>query len=167
MLDVTPFKQSDESLCGPAVCKMILDYYGIKETESNLATLCGHTFEEGCTNEDMERVLKLFGLQVESKCFGTFEDIKYWLDKGVPVMVDWFSSGVNFGLLDSPNGHASIIIGLGTSYVYIMDPECGGIRQMRREDFMRCWFDWTTPTITSWEDMKIRYMMVAYKQTTI
>lgn len=163
MIDIQPFKQSDDSLCGPAVIKMVLQYYGISASEGEIAELCGHSYELGCDDVGMERALKHFGLNVFIQNNSTFEDIHYWLERRVPVIVDWFSAGYNVGVADPPNGHSSIVIELDDNYIYLLDPEFGGIRKMTRTDFMRCWFDWkNTPIITRWEDLILRQIIIAH-----
>lgn len=162
MIDVPPYKQSDDSLCGPAVIKMVLQYYGVIANESEIAELCGHTYQLGCDDIGMKRALEHYGMTVTITDLCTFEDIQSWLAKKIPVIVDWFSSGYNVGVADPPNGHSSIVVELDENYIYLLDPEFGGIRKMLREDFMRCWFDWrTTPYITNWEDMVLRQCIVA------
>jgi len=162
MLDIHPYKQSDDSLCGPSVIKMVLQYYGIIAAELDIAERCGHTYQFGCDDLGMKRALESYGMDVTIKNNCTFDDIQYWLSRQVPVIVDWFSSGYNVGVNDPPNGHSSIVIEMDNTYIYLLDPEFGGIRKMLRDDFMRCWFDWkNSPIIINWEDMILRQIIVA------
>lgn len=161
MLKITPFTQTDSSRCGPAVIKMVLDYYGIKVTEDAICQRCGWTFELGCTNDQMKAAIESYGLDCVVYNNSTLEDVKYWLNQGIPVIVDWFTPGADPSLGDMPNGHSSIIVDVDNKYVHLMDPEIGKVRKILREEFMRVWFDWEqTLTIQSWEDMVIRQAMI-------
>lgn len=163
MLKIEPFKQSDDSLCGPAVIKMVLQYYGIDAPESEIAQHAGHTYALGCDDFGMKRAFEFYGLSVEIKNFSTFDDIQKLLDREIPVIVDWFSGGVNCEPSDTPNGHSSIVVDLSDTHIFLLDPEFGYVRDILKEDFMRCWFDWRSPYLVSWEDMIIRQTMFAYK----
>lgn len=163
MLKIEPFKQSDDSLCGPAVIKMVLQYNGIDAPESEIAERAGHTYALGCDDQGMKKALESYGLSVNIKNFSTFDDIQKLLDQKIPIIVDWFSGGVNCEPFDTPNGHSSIVVDLNNTHIFLFDPELGYIRELLKDDFMRCWFDWRSPYLVSWDDMIIRQTMVAYK----
>lgn len=161
MLKITPFKQSDSSRCGPAVIKMVLDYYGITASEDDIAKRCHWTYELGCTNSQMKKAIESYGLESEIYNNSTLEDVEYWLKQDIPVIVDWFTPGANPALSDMPNGHSSIVVDIDSEWVHLMDPEIGKVRKIRREEFMRVWFDWEkTLTIQSWDDLVIRQAMI-------
>lgn len=161
LLDVPPYQEKlGAGYCGPAVLKMILGYYGIEKSEDELAQLAGTTLYLGTSNEAIKQVLEQHGLTVEIKNNSTFEDIEQWLKKGVPVIVDWFSSALE--LTDTADGHYSVVVGLNATHIYIQDPETGGLRTFRRGDFMRVWFDFKGESITSWVDMIVRQLIAAY-----
>ena len=163
-IKIKPFIQSDDSRCGPATLKMILNYYGYDVSEDTLALRCGHTYQQGCTNSDMEKVLKSYGFETFSKTNGTIEDLKYWISKGIPVIIDWFTTGVNPTNEDGPDGHASIVVGVTETHIQILDPEHGEVRNMKHNDFMRVWFDWEgSNQIESNTKMNLRYFLVAIK----
>ena len=112
----------------------------------------------------MKAVAEKFGFKVEIKNLSSFEDIEEWLSKKVPVIVDWFSPGRMDKKEDEmPDGHSSIVVGLDLEYIYLMDPETGGMRKIKREDFYRVWFDFRKNYITNWEEMVIRQIMAIYK----
>lgn len=142
---------------------MVLHYNGINAPESEIAERAGHTYALGCNDHGMKRALESYGLNVEIKNFSTFEDIQNILDRNIPVIVDWFSGGINCEPCDTPNGHSSIVVDLTDQHIFLLDPEYASIRKLSKDDFMRCWFDWRSPYLVSWEDMIIRQMIYAYK----
>jgi predicted double-glycine peptidase len=62
-----------------------------------------------------------------------------------------------------PDGHYSIVVGLDKQYIYLQDPEIGGLRQLARDDFMKVWFDFRGEYITSWNEMIIRQLIAVQK----
>lgn len=165
MIKIIPFRQSDSSRCGPAAVKMILLHYGIDATEDDICKLCGHTYELGCDDAGMKNALEHYSLAVEIYNEQTLEDVEYWIKHHTPVIVDWFTPGVDPGPGDMPNGHSGIIVDIDRENVYLMDPENAQVRRILREDFMRIWFDWRglkSQHIHSWDDMVIRQLIVAY-----
>ncbi len=162
LLPVKPFQET-ENMCGPASLKMILDYYGIQKSEEELAKICRTTHELGTSNEDLKKAAESFGFKVEMKDYSTFEDIKRWLDKKVPVIVDWFTRGkADYDDSDIADGHYSIVVGLDDEKIYIQDPELGKIREIKRDDFMVVWFDFKGKYIKP-EELVIRQIIAIYK----
>lgn len=151
------------SMCGPASLKMVFDYYGIRKTEKELAKMCGTTEELGTNDKSIKRVAETLGFKVEIKNNSTFEDIQNWLNKKVPVIVDWFTRGRNdYTDSDIADGHYSVVVGLNDKFIYLQDPELGKIRKMRKEDFMVVWFDFTGKYINP-QELIIRQIIAIYK----
>lgn len=163
-----PFKQSDSSRCGPAVIKMVLGYYGVDALEEEICKRCELTYELGCTDIQMKKAIESFGFGCSIFNNSTLGDIEYWIRHHIPIIVDWFTPGINPGLEDMPNGHSSIVVGIDRERVYLLDPEIGAVRSVAREEFMRVWFDWRKdPVITSWDDMVVRQMIITYPKRLI
>lgn len=81
LLSVKPFQETlNASYCGPAVLKMVLQYYGIEKPEEELAKLAGTTKELGTDDNGLKQVLESFGLTVIIKNESSFEDIQEWLE---------------------------------------------------------------------------------------
>lgn len=165
MLDVKPFQETlHGSFCGPASLKIVLDYYGVIKSEEELANLTNKDDDIGISDQDIKRVAEELGFKVEIKEFSTYEDIKEWLKKGVPVIVDWFTRGrYDYGENEVADGHNSVVIGLDENFIYLQDPEIGGVRKLEREDFIRVWFDFKSDHIEKWGDMVIRQLVAIYK----
>ena len=142
-LDVKPFQETlHASRCGPASLKMVFDYYGIEKTEKEIAELCGTTEDLGIDDKGIKQAVESLEFKVEIKNNSTFEDIKYWMDKRVPVIVDWFTRGrADYNDSKVADGHYSVVVGLDDKYIYLQDPEIGAIRKIEKNDFMKVWFD--------------------------
>lgn len=165
LLPGKPFQETlGGGYCGPASLKLVLDYYGIDKSEEDLSQMCNRDPQLGVNDQAIKKVAQELGLNVEIKNNASFEDIKTWLEKEVPVIVNWFSRGrYDYPEDDVADGHYSVVVGLDKEYIYLQDPEVGRIRKIEREDFLRVWFDFSTNHITSWEDMIIRQLIAIYK----
>lgn len=164
MLKTKPFQETlYASMCGPASLKIVLDYYGIEKSEKELATLCKVDKNLGVNDKDIKRVAERLGFKVVIKNNSNFKDIEKWLDKKVPVIVDWFTKGrQGYSESETADGHYSVGAGLDEKYIYLQDPEIGKIRKIKRDDFMRVWFDFSGEFIKA-DELIIRQIIVIYK----
>lgn len=165
LLPVKPFQETlHGSFCGPAVIKMVLDFYGIEKTESEVAGLSNKDEDLGISDQDIKRVLENSGLKVEIKNYADFEDIQTALDKKAPVIIDWMTRGrYDYEEDEVADGHYSVVVGMDEENIFLQDPEVGRVRKIPKEDFIRVWFDFTSDHIEKWEDMVIRQMIAVYK----
>ena len=166
LLSVKPFQETlHASMCGPASLKMVLEFYGAEHTEKELAKLCETDPDLGTSDEGIKKAAESLGFSVEIKNNSTFEDIQAWLDKDVPVIVNWFTRGrIDYPESDVPDGHLSVVVGLDDKYIYLQDPEIGKLREIARDDFLGVWFDFTGEQINSWDEIIIRQLIAIYKK---
>ncbi len=164
MLDVRPYQETlYASMCGPGSLKIVLDYYGIKKEEKELAQMCGTRADLGTDDQGLKKAAEALGFKVEIKNESSFEEIEEWLEKGVPVIVDWFTRGrTDYSDEDVPDGHYSVVCGLDDDNIYLQDPEIGKIRKLDKEDFMTVWFDFQGKYIKP-EELIIRQIIAIYK----
>lgn len=145
ILSLKPFQETLRAgMCGPASLKIVLDYYGVEKTEQELAKLCGTKDDVGTNDQALKNAAEQLGFTVEIKNESTFEDIEEWLNRDVPVIVNWFTRGrTDYTDSDVADGHYSVVAGLDETHIYLQDPEIGSMRKLAREDFMTVWFDFT------------------------
>jgi ABC-type bacteriocin/lantibiotic exporter with double-glycine peptidase domain len=163
-LDVKPFQETlHASMCGPASIKILLGYYGIEKTEEELARVAALDKELGINDSSIVKVFENLGFKTTVKNNSSYEDIQNWLEKKVPVMVNWFSRGRQ----DYPDsavaeGHYSVVCGLDETDIYLQDPEIGKVRKMNREDFETVWFDFKGKNIQQ-NELIIKQLIAVYK----
>lgn len=167
LIPVQPFQETlHASACGPAVLKMLLSYWnlpGKEKTDTELAKECGTDSALGTSNEQFIETAARFGLANDVKTEASFDDIQIWLDKKIPVVVDWFTAGRKDYLEgEMPDGHYSIVVGLDEENIYLQDPEIGGLRTIPRKQFFRVWFDFKQDYITTWDEMVVRWMAAVF-----
>jgi predicted double-glycine peptidase len=165
LLPVKSFQETlYASMCGPAALKIVLDYYGVNKTEQELAKLCGVKKNLGTDDQSLKKAAESLGFKAEIHNNSSFAGIQQWLDRKIPVIVNWFTRGRNdYPDSEVADGHYSVVVGLDNKYIYIQDPEIGAIRRIHRDDFMRVWFDFTGEYIKSWDEMIIRQLIAIYK----
>lgn len=150
-------------MCGPASLKMVLEYWGIEKSEKEIADLRSNPQSNNTSDQDIKHIAESFGLTVEIKNESTFEDISYWLEKKVPVIVDWFTRGrSDYSDSEVADGHYSIVVGIDTKNIYLQDPEIGGERRINREDFIKVWFDFKGDEIKA-DGLIIRQIIAIHK----
>ena len=76
MLAITPYRQQQSGLCGPAALKMVLSYFGIEKNEEELAMLSEATPEKGVEAQGLIHAAKQLGLQGFYKDHAMLDDIR-------------------------------------------------------------------------------------------
>ncbi len=150
MLNIKPFKQA-HAHCGPACLKMVLDYYGIKKTESEISKIC-KTNNEGTLGENIVKAAQKFGLKAIIKDNSSPQDIRnFVLKKKIPVIFHWFSEYVD---------HYSIIVDIDSENYYYIDPDFGELRAKRTEDLKYIWFGFNGDYPQKNDDFILRRLII-------
>lgn len=161
LLQISPHQEKlNSNHCGPAVLHMVFKYFDVNISEDELAKLC-RVDEVGYTDsKTIEKVAKDYGFKVEVKENSSFDEIQSWLDKKVPVIVDWFTRGRSeYDDNALADGHYSIVVGLDNESIYLQDPEIGGLRKINKDDFLTVWFDYEGEFMESKEDLVLRQII--------
>ena len=154
MLSVKPFRQKP-GFCGVASLKMVLDYFCFEISEKELIELTGATTRKGTSLEGIKKAAQRLGFDFYFKDNADFSDIKFYLDKKIPAMVDWFSTFGGYS-----EGHFSVAVGLDKKFIYLQDPEIARVRKMERADFLRVWFDFEGDYIKSKNNLILRRLII-------
>ena len=162
-LKTKPFQETlSAGMCGPASLKIVLDYYGVDKSEKELAKLCGAKRAIGTDASGIEGAAEKLGFKVKIKNNSSFGDIEKWLERGVPVIVNWFTRGrMDYADSAVADGHYSVVAGLDEKYIYLQDPEIGKIRKLKREDFLTVWFDFSGECIKP-NEIIVRQIIIIY-----
>lgn len=150
MLNVKPHLQS-AGLCGPACLKMVLEYFGTHKTEKELAKLAKASPAHGTTAEQLIKTAKQLGFNAFKKDFSSLKEIKKYVDKKIPVIVDWFSGD---------DGHYSVVVGIDKKYIHLQDPDLNKINKIDLVTFQRIWFDFKGDWLKKPQDIFIRRIIV-------
>ena len=164
MLKVKPFQETlNAGMCGPASLKIVLAYYGTEKSEKELAKLCETKQDLGTDDQAIKKAAESLGFKVKIKNKASFRDVESWLNKNVPVIVNWFTRGrTDYTDEDVSDGHYSVVSGLDNEHIYLQDPETGRMRKIEKEDFMTVWFDFTGKYINP-KELIIRQIIAIYR----
>lgn len=164
MLNVKPFQETlNAGMCGPASLKILLSYYGVEKDEKELAKLCRTKKDLGADDQGIKKAAESLGFKVKIKNNSSFKDIGRWIDRGVPVIANWFTRGrADYTDTDVSDGHYSVVCGLDDKNIYLQDPEIGSMRKLDKEDFMTVWFDFTGKYIKP-NELIIRQIIAIYR----
>jgi len=164
LLNLKPFQETLRAdMCGPATLKILFSYYGIDKTEKELAKMAGLKRGLGIDDKGIKKVSEKLGFKIVIKNNSNFKNIEKWLKRGVPVIVNWFTRGRNdYPESETADGHYSVAAGLDDKFIYLQDPEIGRIRKIKRDDFMRVWFDFKGEYLKP-RELLLRQIIAIYK----
>jgi ABC-type bacteriocin/lantibiotic exporter with double-glycine peptidase domain len=154
------FRQS-EARCGPAALKIVAQYFGMELPEAELARICRTSSVSGTTGINLVTAARKLGFAARIVDGASFKTIAAWLCRGVPVIVDWMSTGHSeAGASRVARGHYSVVCGLTSKEIILEDPAIGRKRRLPRNAFMSVWYDFKHLFPKKNDDLVIRRMVV-------
>jgi len=139
-------KQLD-AYCGPATLKIVFDYLGLVKSQEEWAKLAGATHEEGMQNDGLFKAIKAVGYSYKFFKVSSFEDIKKFLDKKIPVIVVWWTGQW---------GHYSVVADISQKTIILADPSIGQFKRINLKRFDHLWFDFAQDYERKPEDLELR-----------
>jgi len=137
--------------CGPSSMKMVLELYGVKKSENELGRMTHCSPIVGTPGAKIVAAAKKLGFQAFLKDEATLADVRKWVEKGIPVILNWFSEY---------EGHYSVAVRVTAKSVFLMDPECTRMRRMSAERLDGVWFDFTPEGKRTRKSLVLRRMIV-------
>jgi len=110
--------------CGPGSLLSTFKYWGIPATEEQLIKEAGTTKKDGTPPWALVDVAKRHGLKAEVIKNMTIDQVKSYLDRGIPVIIDIQAYGDHPGKYakDWKDGHYVVASGYDDLFLYFMDP---------------------------------------------
>jgi len=134
MLENVPyFEQKKDYTCGPAVLRMVAAFFGASYTPEQLYVITNPNPNTGTSNSDMKKALKKLGLNTLSKNKADIKDIKRFIEKGLPVIVNFIEPR------GKQEGHYSLVIGMTDTEIIFNDPGYGENFRMGIPEFLSRW----------------------------
>lgn len=133
MLKVPYFKQDTDYTCGPTALQMVLAYYGVRDSEQDLAKKLHTTSEEGTTTVAMYELALKLGFHCYISNESTISEIDFMLDLKIPPIVRYLDRETNID-------HYGVVVGSSENYLMIHDPWSGPDRRFDRDHFKERWF---------------------------
>lgn len=154
ILKVPIFRQTP-SYCGPTSLRMILGYYGVKASEKGIAKASGARKKIGTPAKGLVKAAKRYGFSARVKDNARISDIQDCLLKGIPPIVNWFSTD---------EGHYSVVTGMDRQHIFLNDPEKARKRKIKIPKFENCWFDFDSRKRIGKQSLIVRRIIVVEKE---
>ena len=158
ILNVPIIGQKTDFACGNTCLAAVLQYHRVFVSADKLAELAG-TLETGTDHANLVDAAEKCGLSAYAES-GTIDDLVAYLDRGLPVVVGWWSMDKGDKHYDASwtlekrekrdCGHYSVLHGYTPTKLLFMDPQDGGdgktIGSCKKSDrdFLRVWYDTDT-----------------------
>lgn len=139
-------RQSSDYTCGVAVLQSILYFHDAQDddSEDTLVKELKTDPVNGTSYQAMADFARSKGYLVEARTEMTLDDIRDFIDKGVPVIVliqAWAESPVDYSR-DWEDGHYVVAVGYDRDAVYFMDPSTlGNYTYLPNQEFLDRWHD--------------------------
>jgi ABC-type bacteriocin/lantibiotic exporter with double-glycine peptidase domain len=137
-LAVPFYKQDKHYTCGPASLQMTLQFFGLRISEEELARLA-KTSHAGTAHADLVCAARELGFHCYVNADAQLEEIKYFLNLGLPVVVNYVEP-------TDEDGHYAVAIGYTKNKIVLHDPWNGPNFTLSQEEFLRRWHDSTGST---------------------
>lgn len=179
-LEVPVFSQRDCE-CGNTSLKAVCWFLGKRYSARTLGRYC-RLSGEGIDHEPLALGAAKTGANVFMREEGSLSELRWFLEKGLPVLVGWWSLEPGYSHFDpswnkeeraeNDCGHYSVVCRITDEWVELMDPQVfktrggiksGGYRKMRIKDFLEAWYDTDGPDFRKVERW---YMVVNYEGKT-
>lgn len=153
MINLVVFKQT-KGFCGPFSVKSVLDYYGVEKGVDEIAEIIHATPDYGCDPKDIVEGVKKIGLNAFYKKNSSIDEVKKYVECGIPVIVEWFSP--------EDNGHYTPVVGFEGDEILLADSLLGDIRKLNIEKFVFRWFELDKYPPEKPENFSLREIIVIY-----
>lgn len=131
------YHQKNCYFCGPTSLKMVLEGFGIRKTEDEIAKLAGTRKKKYTTHQGMIEACRKSGCSCFVHEDANMANVKTFLKAGLPVIIDWTDN-------KSDDGHYSVITSLKGDRIFFSDPWYGPNYGIDRKTFEEYWDDCLT-----------------------
>lgn len=145
MIELHIGRQTFDFDCGAKALQTVMAYYGVDVREDELIIEL-KTTQEGTRPVSMRRVAEKYGFKVKSGTGWTLEDIKRYINEGIPVIVLLQAWADKFMTLedwskDYDYGHYAIVIDSKNEIVVFEDPASFRRTWLAESEFLLRWHD--------------------------
>lgn len=145
---VPDVRQSTTYSCGAAALQAVLNYYGVHKRERDLMDMLKTTEEAGTSPDNIVRVAKELGFQVNARENLDYADLVKAYREGIPVICDiqaWTAAPPEkrAWASDWEDGHYVVLLGADEQFIYVEDPSLLGTRGIiPKQEFIDRWHDY-------------------------
>lgn len=133
-LKIIYYKQKKDFTCGPACLQMVFNFFGKKRKQQYISKLANTTHKSGTRNIDMINAVRKEGFYYHVYENGTLDQIRYFVDCGLPVIIEYVEPSGN-------EVHFSVVIGYNSRNIIMNDPWNGKDFALSIKKFGSRWYD--------------------------
>jgi predicted double-glycine peptidase len=137
-------RQQTKYSCGAVAFRAICMYFGVgPEDEKEYIKMLGTNAKDGTWPEAIVKHAKRLGFKVHAKIGMTIEELKNFLDQGIPVICSMQAWGSPKYYKTADSGHYIVAIGYDKKRLYFEDPSMDGGRRgyLSYKEFDERWHD--------------------------
>ena len=132
MIKVSYIRQIADHTCGPAALAMLLKYWQKPGSQQQLIKQCHTTERSGTTRKNLIHAARARGLYVHSHSQASYAELRYLVQHGIPVLV-------NFRELEENIGHYGVVVEVSSQHLLIHDLYHGLAFKMFAKLFKQRW----------------------------
>jgi ABC-type bacteriocin/lantibiotic exporter with double-glycine peptidase domain len=136
-INVPFYKQDTGYTCGPTSLQMVFSFFGSFKSEADLAENLLTNSVIGTKHQSMIDVATRNGFFCYVNNSSTFLELKHFIRKGLPVIVDFIEP-----ISEEP--HYAVVTGIVKKKVILNDPANGKGFEISEKDFLSRWRDTST-----------------------
>lgn len=142
-LNIPFIKQKLIYTCGPTAMQMILKYFGKSVTDTTLCAMSGTNERHGTNRQNIVSAFKVLGFNVHAHHSSSVDELKFYLDKKVPVLVNYRHFVDNVG-------HYSVVVGFEKGNIVMHDPYGEPFLVASVKQFDESWYGLHSKQYTRW-----------------
>lgn len=131
LLRVPYVRQRLEYACGPASVQMVLAYFGVSKS-ARWVWRATRVNRNGTRRRNLVRALRAAGLHVRAHYASSLAEVRSWVSRGVPVIVNYLEP-------EGDEGHYAVVVGITGTHIIFNDPYHGLRFSLTLSDFRRRW----------------------------
>lgn len=138
-----PVRQQTTYSCGAQAFRAICLYFGVgPKDEKDYIKMLGSNAKDGTWPESIIKHAKHLGMKVQFKTGMTTNELKRFLDQGIPVICSMQAWGTPKQYQNAASGHYVVAVGYDEQNLYFEDPSIDNKRGfLKYEDFDKRWHD--------------------------
>lgn len=142
LLNFPDNRQSTDYTCAVSSIGTILAYYGVDYREMDMAKALGSTETEGTDVDKVIHFLNLNGLQTDIRENMNINDLIYYINKDIPVLIAIQAWGNKNNYIDEwQNGHYTVVVGYSKNKIIFSEPSLYNLGYLSYGELMNRWHD--------------------------
>jgi ABC-type bacteriocin/lantibiotic exporter with double-glycine peptidase domain len=125
------YRQHKFNTCGPAALRMVLEAFGIKKSEQELAKVLKTNIFQGTLHKNLVKAAWLYDLRYYSFGNATLKDLQDFQEKGYSIILSYRPPEDFY--------HYAVLRAIDDKHIHLYDPWYGPLTKWELKDFLTNW----------------------------